>query len=341
MTRPVAVVGAGAWGTALAHVLASVGRRVNLWCYEEEVARSIRESRVNTLYLPGAKVHQSVETYTDLRAALAGARVVVSVSPAQVVRRVMTEVSGALAPDAIIVSASKGIEASTALLMHEVLSQALPGHSGRIAALSGPSFALEVAREMPTAVSVAAPDQALAAEVQEAFACRFFRVYTQDDLLGVELGGALKNVIALGAGISDGLGFGHNSRAALITRGIAEIGRLGAKMGANPMTFLGLSGLGDLVLTCTGELSRNRTVGMRLGQGESLPSIVASMRAVAEGVETSRAVNTLMERHGVEMPISRKVWEILHEGLDPKAAVAELMARPSRREFWDIEEQSR
>lgn len=336
MERPVAVVGAGAWGTALAHVLASAGRDVRLWCFEEEVAESIAATRVNALYLPDAVVHHNVQASNDLDWVLDGARIVVSVSPAQLVRRVMARGGPSLSPDAIIVSASKGIEASTSKLMHEVLSEALPGFSGRIAALSGPSFALETAKEMPTAVSVASPDHALAEEVQAAFACRFFRVYTQEDLLGVELGGALKNVLAVGAGISDGLGFGHNSRAALITRGIAEIGRLGAKMGANPMTFLGLSGLGDLVLTCTGELSRNRTVGMRLGRGEKLPDIISSMRAVAEGVETSKAVKTLMERHGVEMPLSLKVWEILHEGLDPKAAVAELMARPARREFWDL-----
>lgn len=337
-SRRVAVIGAGAWGTALAGVLADAGNTVTLWCYEPEVASSIQTVRENTLYLPGCKIDPSVRAVTGLEEAIRDAELVVSVSPSQVVRKVMGDAAGFIREDAIIVSASKGIEISTAKLMHEVLTETLGGKfRERIAILSGPSFAAEVAARMPTAVSVAALDHDAAAAVQEAFNCRYFRTYTLGDVVGVELGGSLKNVIALAAGISDGLGFGHNSRAALITRGIAEIGRMGQKMGADPMTFLGLSGLGDLVLTCTGELSRNRTVGLRLGRGEKLGEILSSMKAVAEGVKTAEAAMTLASRHGVDMPISGKVYEIIHDGLDPRTAVAELMGRPAKREFWDLE----
>lgn len=336
--RPVAVVGAGAWGTALAHVLAQAGGEVRLWCYEAEVAEDVNTLNENRTYLAGQKIHQGVKATQSLAEALKDAKIVVSVSPSQLVRKVMGEAAPHLSPDAIIVSASKGIETGSMKLMHEVLAEVLSaGLGSRVAVLSGPSFAYEVAAEMPTAVSLAARDHALSAEAQAAFNCHFFRVYTLDDLVGVEIGGALKNVIALAAGIADGLGFGHNSRAALITRGIAEIGRMGVKLGADPMTFLGLSGLGDLVLTCTGELSRNRSVGCRLGKGEKLCDILASMKAVAEGVKTCTAAVELSEKHGVEMPITRKVWEILYENKNPKRAVVELMERPSRREFWDLE----
>lgn len=332
-----AVVGAGAWGTALAQVLARDGGEVALWSYEPEVADEINRHRENRTYLPGCPLSGAITATSDLAEAVGGARLVVSVSPSQTVRKVMGEAAPHLLGDAIIVTASKGMETGTHLLMSQVLAEVLPESlHPRIAALSGPSFAVEVAKSMPTAVSVAARDQKVAEAVQQAFNCRFFRTYWQEDVIGVETGGALKNVIALAAGIADGLGFGHNSRAALITRGIAEIGRLGAKMGAKPITFLGLSGIGDLVLTCTGELSRNRTVGVRLGQGEKLPAILASMRAVAEGVKTCGAANELAARFGVEMPISAKVGEILNEGKDPREAVAELMGRPSRHEFWEL-----
>ena len=337
----VAVVGAGAWGTALAHVLAVAGNEVRIWCFEPEVATDLNSRHENGLYLPGCKVDSSILATSDLRQAVEGARIVVSVSPSQVVRSVMAEAAPFLSRDAVIVSASKGIETSTLKLMHEVLGEVLPHHEEALAVLSGPSFAAEVARGMPTAVSIACRDPEAAVLLQKAFTCPFFRIYTLDDMVGVELGGALKNVIALGAGIADGLGFGHNSRAALITRGIAEIGRMGRSMGANPITFLGLSGIGDLVLTCTGELSRNRAVGMRLGRGEKLDDILCSMKAVAEGVKTCRAVNDLAAGHGVDMPISRKVCEILYEGKDPKLAVAELMGRPTKREFWSLEDFTR
>jgi glycerol-3-phosphate dehydrogenase (NAD(P)+) len=222
--------------------------------------------------------------------------------------------------------------------MHQVLQEVLPpAYAANLAALSGPSFADEVARGVPTAVSVACEDRATAQFLQEIFSGPTFRVYTLDDLPGVEVAGAVKNVVALAAGISDGLGFGHNSRAALITRGLSEISRLGAALGAKPITFLGLAGLGDLVLTCTGDLSRNRTVGLRLGQGESLPEILASMKAVAEGVKTCDATVGLARRLGVEMPIATEVWRVLNEGKDPRRAVEDLMGRPAKREFWNLE----
>jgi glycerol-3-phosphate dehydrogenase (NAD(P)+) len=334
----VAVVGGGAWGTALAHTLASKGLDVHLWVYEPEVAAAIRATGENPVYLPGHRIHPGVVASSDLEAVVTGAPVVVSVSPSQVVRSVMSRAAAWIASDAWIVSASKGIENGTLLLMHQVLQEALSGHAPeRIAALSGPSFAAEVARGIPTAVSLACPDPEAARALQTLFSGPVFRVYALDDVAGVEVGGALKNVVALAAGISDGLGFGHNSRAALITRGLAEISRVGAALGAKPLTFLGLAGLGDLVLTCTGDLSRNRTVGLRLGAGEKLPDILASMKAVAEGVKTCEAAVALAGRLGVEMPIASQVWAVLHEGKDPRRAVEDLMGRPSKREFWDLE----
>lgn len=338
LAGPVAVVGAGAWGTALAHCLARKGVAVRLWAYEAEVARSIAERRENALYLPGHRLHEGIEPSSDLEAVVAGAPVVVSVSPSQVVRPVMARAAARVAADAWIVSASKGIENGTLRLMHEVLREALPAHDeARIAALSGPSFAAEVAAGVPTAVSLACRDPEGAAALQALFSGPTFRVYTLDDVAGVEVAGALKNVVALAAGISDGLGFGHNSRAALITRGLAEISRLGTALGAQPLTFLGLAGLGDLVLTCTGDLSRNRTVGLRLGRGETLREILASMTAVAEGVKTCEAAVALAERLGVEVPLASEVWKVLHEEKDPRRAVEDLMGRPSKREFWDLE----
>ncbi len=341
MTRAaeaVAVVGAGAWGTALADRLARNGAAVRLWVFEPELAKTLAETRENDLYLPGHRVHEGVQPSADLAAVVRDAGVVVSVSPSQVVRAVMGRAAAHLRPDALVVSASKGIENGTTRLMHEVLAEVLPQLAGgRIAALSGPSFAAEVVRGVPTAVSLACTDPQAAERLQRLFSGPTFRVYTLDDLPGVELGGALKNVVALAAGISDGLGFGHNSRAALITRGLAEISRLGVAMGAKPLTFLGLAGMGDLVLTCTGDLSRNRSVGLRLGRGERLSEILASMQAVAEGVKTCDAVVALAQRLDVDMPIAAEVWQVLQRDKDPRQAVEDLMARPARREFWDLE----
>lgn len=338
MTARVAVVGGGAWGTALGDLLARGGHRVDLWVFEEPLAEEMARTRENRVYLPGHRLAEGVRPSSDLAAVVAQAEVVVSVSPSQVVREVMGRAGPHLRPDALVVSASKGIENGSLQLMHQVLEQVLPGPIGaRLAVLSGPSFAAEVARGVPTAVSLACSDLEAARHLQRLFSSPTFRVYTLDDVVGVELGGALKNVVALAAGISDGLGFGHNSRAALITRGLAEISRLGTALGAKPLTFLGLAGMGDLVLTCTGDLSRNRTVGLRLGHGEKLREILGSMTAVAEGVKTCEAVVGLAERLEVEVPIAREVWRVLHEDKDPRQAVEDLMSRPSKREFWDLE----
>jgi glycerol-3-phosphate dehydrogenase (NAD(P)+) len=332
----VAVVGGGAWGTALADLLARNGSPVELWVFEPELAEAIARDRENALYLPGRRLAAELHASSDLASVVSGARVVVSVSPSQLVRPVMGRAGAFLAPGVPVVSASKGIEQDSLLLMHEALGEVLPaGHP--VAVLSGPSFAAEVAAGVPTAVSLACPDPVLGAQLQALFSGPRFRVYTLDDVIGVELAGALKNVVALAAGICDGLGFGHNTRAALITRGLAEISRLGVALGAKPLTFLGLSGLGDLVLTCTGELSRNRTVGFRLGRGEKLSEILGSMRAVAEGVKTCDAAVRLAGRAGVEVPIVSEVWKVLHEEKEPRSAVEELMGRPRKREFWDLE----
>jgi glycerol-3-phosphate dehydrogenase (NAD(P)+) len=334
----VAVVGAGAWGTALADLLGRKGLEVQLWVYEADLAREMAACRENSVYLPGHRLSEGVRPSADLATVVSGADVVVSASPSQVVRGVMARAAPHLSSDAFVVSASKGIENGTLKLMHEVLAEVLPEPlHGRIAALSGPSFAAEVARGVPTAVSLACPSRGGALGLQDLLSGPTFRVYTLDDLIGVELGGALKNVVALAAGILDGLNSGHNSRAALITRGLAEMSRLGVALGARPLTFLGLAGMGDLVLTCTGDLSRNRSVGIRLGRGERLSEILGSMTAVAEGVRTCESVIGLAERLQVEMPIATEVWNVLQEEKNPRRAVADLMSRPAKREFWDLE----
>lgn len=329
------VVGAGSWGTALAALLAKRGHDVTLWSFEADVAAGIREGRVNAVYLPGVVLPASLRATAELEDAVAGAEVVVSVSPSQFVRSVMQRAAPHVAADALVVSASKGIEVATLQRMDQVLSETLGrGLRARFAVLSGPSFAGEVAREDPTAVVAASDDAEVARRVQALFQTPWFRVYTNTDVVGVELGGALKNVIALAAGATAGLGFGHNTLAALITRGLAEITRLGVAQGAQAATFAGLAGMGDLVLTCTGEESRNRTVGYRLGRGERLEAILGEMRAVAEGVKTAGAVHDLARRHGVEMPISEEVYRILAEGRSVSEALHSLLAREPKPEAW-------
>ena len=329
----VAVVGAGSWGTALSAILAKKGHDTCLWAFEPEVAEQITRDRENVSYLPGIDLPENLRSTADLTTAIQGAEIVVSVSPAQVVGLVMAEAALHIQDDALIVSASKGIELMTLRRMDEVLAEVLsPEQFDGFTVLSGPSFALEVAKQVPTAV-VAASDRADAAlAVQDLFQTEYFRVYTGDDVIGVELGGALKNVIALAAGVVAGLGCGHNTLAALVTRGLAEIRRLGVAMGAQASTFSGLAGMGDLVLTCTGTLSRNRTVGYRLGQGETLENILGEMSAVAEGVATATAVHDLAARYGVEMPIAEEVFGILTLGTDPGQAVKNLMERDPRPE---------
>ncbi len=331
--KRVAVIGAGSWGTALAAVLAKKGHDVHLWAFEAEVAEQISRGQENTSYLSGVDLPENLKSTADLERALEGAEVVVSVSPAQVVGGVMAEAAPHIADDALVLSASKGIETTTLRRMDEVISEVLsPAQMARFTVLSGPSFALEVAKEIPTAVVAASDNSDAALAVQDLFQTEYFRVYTGSDVLGVELGGALKNVIALGAGVAAGLGGGLNTLAALITRGLAEMRRLGVAMGARAATFSGLAGMGDLVLTCTGTLSRNRTVGYRLGQGESLEDILAEMSAVAEGVATSHAVHDLAARYGVEMPIAEEVFGILNLGTDPEQALKNLMQRDPKPE---------
>jgi len=331
----VAVLGAGSWGTALAALLARAGHAVTLWSHEAEVATAVRDSHENTAYLPGVLLPTALQATADLQSALETADVVVSVTPSQFVRGVMSRAAPYLRPDTLVVSASKGIELSTLKRMDEVLTEVLQADlRQRFVVLSGPSFAAEVAREEPTAVVVASESGEAAQRTQTLFQTSTFRVYTNSDVVGVELGGSLKNVIALGAGVAAGLGFGHNTRAALITRGLAEVTRLGVALGAQASTFAGLAGMGDLVLTCTGELSRNRSVGVRLGQGESLASILGELHAVAEGVKTAQAVHDLAARHGVEMPISEEVYQILVEGKPPLEALRSLMSRDPRPEEW-------
>jgi glycerol-3-phosphate dehydrogenase (NAD(P)+) len=330
-----AVVGAGSWGTTLALLLHRNGHDVTLWSFEESVVDEVRSGRENRTYLPGVELPERLAVTSDLPEALEGAELVVSVTPAQHVGSVMAGAAPHLRGDVLVVSASKGIEISTLRTMDQVLGEALPAAAmERFSVLSGPSFALEVARELPTAVVVASPSRDVRLRVQGLFASPTFRVYTNPDVVGVELGGSVKNVIALAAGVAAGLGSGHNTMAALITRGLAEIRRLGIAMGAQAETFSGLAGMGDLVLTCTGELSRNRTVGFRLGEGESLDRILADMTAVAEGVRTTPAVHALAERHGVEMPIVAQVHGILEGTVRPADALRELMQRNPKPEDW-------
>lgn len=329
----IAVIGAGSWGTALANLLAKKGLEVILWAYERELVERLQTTWVNDLYLAEIKLDGRMQFTADLAAAVNGRQVVVLVSPSQVMRRVVEQLRPHLERDCLLVSAAKGIENDTLLLMSEVLEQVLGGAvASRCAYLSGPSFAREVAAELPTAVAIAADDGEVARTAQELFHTDYFRVYTNPDVVGTELGGALKNVIALAAGVSDGLGFGHNARAALITRGLVEMARLGAAKGAQAETFAGLAGMGDLVLTCTGDLSRNRTVGMELGRGRRLGEILGGMRMVAEGVKTTLSAYQLAQKLGVAMPITEQMYRILYADKPPRLAVSELMMRQQRAE---------
>ncbi len=330
----IGVIGAGSWGTALAHLLAGKGYAIDFWAYEREVIEQIERERENKVFLPGIRLSAGIAPTADMAAAAGGKDLVLVVVPSHVMRETTARMREHVSPACILVTASKGIENATHLTMTGVLRQVLPQVAEKqLAVLSGPSFAREVALGYPTAVTVAARDLGVAGLVQQVFATSSFRVYTNDDVLGVELGGAVKNVIAIAAGIIDGLGLGLNTRAALITRGQTEIRRLGVAMGAKPRTFTGLAGIGDLILTCTGTLSRNHTLGQKIGQGLKLEDILADMRMVAEGVKTARSVYNLSRKIGVDMPICDAIYHILYDELAPADALRLLMTRELKYEL--------
>jgi glycerol-3-phosphate dehydrogenase (NAD(P)+) len=333
----IAIIGAGAWGTGLAIVLGRKGTHaVQLWANEAEVCESIAKRRVNDRFLPGFTLPDTVQATNNINSALEGAEIVISVMPSQHCRALFERMVPSLRPETLFVSCTKGLEEGTLLRMTEVIGDVLRARAftPRVAALSGPSFAKEVARGDPTAVTVASIDAELTRTVQHAFNDSRFRVYTNDDVIGVELGGALKNIIAIAAGVCDGLGLGHNSVAALITRGLAEVARLAVACGGRLDTMAGLAGLGDLVLTCTGDLSRNRTVGVELGKGGNLSDIIAGMQgAVAEGVFTTKVAVALARKKGVEMPITEQMYAILENGKSPQQAISELMTRAAKSEI--------
>lgn len=326
--KNLAIIGGGSWGTALAIVLAPRFSQVRLWVYEKDLAERIRTSRENDVYLPGFSLPANVEPVTDFETALADAGIVLGVIPSTRARGIYGQMLPYLNESMTIVSATKGLENGSLLRMSEVIRQVAGAKfTPRVAVLSGPTFAKEAARGDPTALVVASTDPQVVAEVQNAFSGASFRLYTNCDPIGVEIGAAVKNVVAIGAGVCDGLGLGNNARAALITRGLAEITRLALALGGEPRTLAGLAGLGDLVLTCTGDLSRNRKIGQELAAGGKLDAIVGSMKMVAEGVETTKATVELARRHGVEMPIAEQMNAMLHLARPPREAIRQLMDR--------------
>lgn len=326
----VTIIGAGSWGTTLAYLLSEKGYDIALWVYEEALAEEIKRTRVNSIYLPDVILPDNIKISHRIDEAVAKARYVINVVPSQHARSVFKEVVSHMPGEAIITSASKGIEKGTLLTVSSILREV----SDRpVAVLSGPSFAKEVIKRKPTAVTLATENKDMGLLLQEVFNTNHFRVYTHDDILGVELGGALKNVMAIASGISDGLGLGFNARAALITRGLAEMRRLGSAMGAKKETFSGLSGLGDLVLTCTGSLSRNYTVGTKLAQGMKLADILSQTKMVAEGVATAESAYQLSQKYNIEMPIVEQIYKVIYEDKNPAAAVNDLMSRALKSEF--------
>jgi glycerol-3-phosphate dehydrogenase (NAD(P)+) len=332
----IGIVGAGSWGTALANLLADKGYLVSLWVFEPEVEQQILNERENRVFLPGVNLSERLIPSGDLAHVVSGKDLVLVVVPSHVMRETSEKFSPHISENALVVSASKGIENITHLTMSQVLKETIPHVAGnRFAVLSGPSFAKEVAEKVPTLISVASKDPEVANFIQRVFATSYFRVYTNNDMVGVELGGAVKNVIAIASGIIDGLGLGLNTRAALITRGLTEIRRLGTRMGARPDTFAGLSGIGDLLLTCTGALSRNYTVGKKIGEGKKAEEIISEMRMVAEGVKTAKSVYNLSQKLKVEMPICHEIYRILYEDDSPLTAVRRLMTRDLKNELDD------
>ena len=328
MTEKIGVIGAGAWGTALSMLLADKGHDVTLWMYEKDLAEETARTRNNRVYLPGFTLPESIQVTSSLEAAVRDRAIILSVVPSHTVRAVSRQFTPFLSRDCVIVSASKGIEIETLMPLSDVFKDILPEQfHDRLCILSGPSFAKEVAQKMPTAVSLASYDPVIAKKVQAIFSNPYFRIYTNPDVIGVELAGSLKNVVAIAAGVLEGIGYGYNTMAALLTRGLAEMARLGIAMGGNLHTFSGLAGMGDLVLTCTGGLSRNRTLGVRIGKGEKLNDIMSTMKTVAEGVKTASAARYLARKYNVDMPIVDEVYQLLYEGKEPKQAVKDLMNR--------------
>ncbi|MCZ8342396.1 MAG: NAD(P)-dependent glycerol-3-phosphate dehydrogenase [Leptospira sp.] len=329
----IGIIGAGSFGTALGSILADKGYNVTLWTRSSDQAGSINENHINNKHMPDLVLPEKLSANTNLIEVVSDKDMIVSAPPSHALSGILKEIKDHIPAKIPIVSASKGIESESLRLVSEIFESELPGqfHS-QLSYLSGPSFAKEMVKRVPTIVSIASKNEATAKRVQEIFSFTYFRTYWTPDVVGVEVGGALKNVIAIAAGVADGLGFGQNTRAALITRGLNEITRMGLKMGADPMTFLGPSGMGDLVLTCCGEASRNRTVGFRLGKGEKLKDILASMNEVAEGVITTKSAKNLSDKLGVELAITNEVYRMLYEDKDPKEVVKALMSRDLKRE---------
>ncbi|MDM8514881.1 NAD(P)H-dependent glycerol-3-phosphate dehydrogenase [Desulfobacterales bacterium HSG16] len=333
----IGVAGAGSWGTALAQLLAGKGYEIDLWVFEEDVCEQIEKERENKVFLPGIKLVENLVPSNDLDSVISDKDLLLIVVPSHTMRETTQKMAGKLANDTIVVTASKGIENETLLTMDGVIGQTLPEIlRENFAVLSGPSFAREVAEAVPTVVTAASKNIETAQFVQQVFATPSFRVYASDDVIGAELGGSVKNVIAIAAGVIDGLGLGLNTRAALITRGLAEMRRLGLEMGANPRTFTGPAGMGDLVLTCTGDVSRNHTVGKKIGQGKKIKEILSEMRMVAEGVKSAKSIFNLSKKLNVEMPICHEVYEILYNDASPKECLHRLMTRDLRHELDDV-----
>lgn len=332
MTMRIGVLGAGSWGTTLADLLARKGYDVRIWAYEPEVVDAINRTHENPVFLRGAALHPALSARADAREVVTGAQVIVSVAPSHAVRAVVRQVAGCVTDGTLVVSATKGLEVESLERMSTVLSETLPGT--RIAVLSGPSFAQEVHQGQPTAVVAASADESTARDAQQVFATPYFRVYSHHDLVGAELAGALKNVIAISAGILEGLGLGDNPRAALLTRGLAEMSRLGLALGADPLTFAGLAGMGDLILTACGRLSRNRALGVALAQGQTFEAYRAAHKSVAEGANASRAALALAATVGVELPITAQVFDVLFRDKPARDGVAELMGRELKAEQW-------
>jgi glycerol-3-phosphate dehydrogenase (NAD(P)+) len=330
---PCAVLGAGSFGTCLAVLLADKGYRVDIWSRSASLADAINHRHRNPRYLSDVRLPVSLHATSSLREALAGKEVVLSVVPSHGVREVWQEARHALSPEALIISATKGIEVGTGLLVSQVLHEVLPPDARqRLVVLSGPSFAREIADRQLSSACVACENEGYAIAAQALLSSESFRCYSNTDVVGVELGGSLKNIIAIAVGCCEGMGLGQNARAALITRGLAEMRRLGEKLGANPVTFLGLSGVGDLVLTCTGSLSRNRWVGVEIGRGRPVAEVLASLTQVAEGVRTAQSAYELAQRCGVDMPITEETYRVLHLGKDPRLAIRDLVTRQLRSE---------